>query len=120
LTVGQNLYLGKISGQLPITAIPTLGPGEGGKHQYHRDFYNPVFTYPIEKITNQLALRIRNYMNVMDPAIVNALDLNKPEHDVEYFCIVQKLSHSKKCTKEKVHLVAATAIMFRLCLYATC
>jgi hypothetical protein len=52
LTLGQNLYFGKRSGQLPITATPPLGPGEAGEHQYHWDFYNPVFTYPIEKMTN--------------------------------------------------------------------
>ncbi len=88
LTIGQNLYIGKRSGQLLITATPTLGPGAGGDHQYHRDSYNPICTYPVEKITNQLAVLTRNYMNIMDPAIGNVLDLNKPK-DVEHFCRVK-------------------------------
>jgi hypothetical protein len=82
------LYLGKRSGQLPITATPTLGPGEGGEHQYHRDFYNPVFTYPIEKITNQLAGLTMTYMNMMDPAIVNVFNRNKPK-ETDHFCRVK-------------------------------
>jgi hypothetical protein len=109
-TIGQNLYLGKRSGQLPVTATPTLGPGEGGEHQYHRDFFNPVFTYPIEKITNQLAALTMTYMNMMDPAIVNVLDLCKPE-DSDHFCRVKIVTQGitgspslnfAQCTRAKV------------------
>jgi hypothetical protein len=134
LKLGQNLYFGKRSGQLPITATPTLGPGEGGEHQYHRDFYNPVFTYPIEKLTNQLALLTMLYMNMMDPAIVNVLELNKPNGN-DHFCWL-KIFHSRRyrtscpefCTRRKSnrrseatqHISAATTILFRFCLHASC
>ena len=64
------------------------GLGKGGEHQYPCDFYNPVFTYPIEKITNQLARLTMTYMNKMDPAIVNVLDLCKPK-DTDHFCRVK-------------------------------
>jgi hypothetical protein len=63
LMLRQNLYFGKRSGTLPITATPTLGPGKGGEHQYHCGFYNPVFTYPIELLTNQLVALTMLYMN---------------------------------------------------------
>jgi hypothetical protein len=135
LTLGQNLYFGKRSGQLPITATPTIGPGEGGEHQYHREFYNPVFTYPIEKLTkNQLAVLTMLYMNMMDPAIVNVLELNKRNGD-DRFCWL-KYSHSRRyrtscsefCTRRESnrgsesagHIPAATTILFRFCLHASC
>jgi hypothetical protein len=85
LTLGKNLYFGKRLGQLPVTATPTLVPDEGGEHQYHRDFYNSIFTYPIEKLTNQLAVLTMLYMNMMDLAIVILLELNKPNGNA-HFC----------------------------------